>query len=186
MTNQTELKAMPDEIWIANVSITPHLDEIIEITGQTFEGAVKYIRADLVEVNVDGDKQYLITPADGDAERALEDLNACFGMYLGARGVLRDKVEVFILEHEKTIRTALHSTRKTQTEGDGEPATYWSTKQDFVHPVPVDTIAVSKDVLQEVRDNLKEVECHESCGHRFRCYRCEALASLDAVLSEGE
>ena len=51
---------------------------------------------------------------------------------------------------------ALQSTRKPPDKCDGEPSTYWSTKQDFVHPVPVDTIAVPRPVKAQLI--LKEIK----------------------------
>ena len=100
----------------------------------------------------------------------------------------------------KRIRAALQSTRKPPDKCDGEPSTYWSTKQDFVHPAPVDTIAVPREVLQGVRAAFKGLSnmytyafdlsdgglimmgSHVQKFEDTHKVAQEALASLDAVL----
>jgi len=74
-------------------------------------------------------------------------------------------------------------------------------RADLSPPVPVDTISIKREVLQGVRDNLKSVYDGFDKGKRdkFARYRptraqgdaawfavTQSLASLDAVLSEGE
>ncbi len=102
---------------------------------------------------------YINAPTDGDAESALAimddmELSSCSVDC----GYDFEDVSIFDIIEPKDwgkIRAALQSTRKPPDKCDGEPSTYWSTKQDFVHPVPVDTISIKREVLRGVREALK-------------------------------
>ena len=89
---------------------------------------------------------------DGDAERALDVVyEQCHSDFL------RKKCD--------TIRTALQ-TRTPPDKCEGDPSTYWSTKQDFVHPAPVDTINIKREVLMGVRESIRRVKVGsgDHCG----------------------
>ena len=116
----------------------------------------------------------LAAPTDGDAESLLDEMR---------QTVVHSHVATMSISLYNRIKAALQSTRKT--------------------PVPVDTISIKREVLMGVRDALVmneaiydmffdvpegAVSAEElaNSSNAAMDLNKQALASLDAVLSEGE
>ena len=138
-------------------------------TDSAMEDAAQREPAEMVETLKEGTSPRLegtSSTTDGDAERALEAVQAWFDSIewreeTGKPFKYKDSEEV-LYKHGETIRAALQSTRKP----------------------PVDTINIKREVLQGVRDTIAYATTDmgdDSLG-RMRL----ALASLDAVLAEGK
>ncbi len=187
MTDQRK-DEMPEEIYIFG---TPDsIGDLGFTVTKPKEGHVSYVRKDLA-------------PADGDAEMALDELqawckngepllsNKTIGTIISALQSTRKPFRTEDASDEDIAAVEAAKYGKPPDKCDGEPSTYWSTKQDFVHPAPVDTINIKREVLQGVRDYLNEIiELSviewEEYSQTIDNIAAKALASLDAVLSEGE
>ncbi len=161
-----------------------------------------------------------VTPADGEAERALDKAYREFyaaiktlksNKDVESLAVMRSMLHYHVcdleLKHKVALQTRTPPTQSAQCTHDklnaglcvrcGERI----AGQDICDcgaitcipsktPVPADTIAVPREVLQGVREALKDPECYCNELDEITCRSCEyreqALSSLDAVFSEGK